>query len=377
MSSFNYSEVPECYPGYNLTVEETLSYLYTPFGKYFIIVVVPIVSAFGLFGNGSFLYVVYRSSDMRTITNVYLTSLAVADSLLLINGALQYLWSFTHSHGLNFDGTFTFDSPAGCSLPNMLIYLCYFASVFLVTLVTMERYVAICHTLSYRVSKQRAIAMNIAAWVLSFTMAGFQIPFFDVRTVCVSWPLDDEEYTGLPDKLPVCFHACEWCVNMTVWVDFIQYILVVPAVIFMSVAMARKLRNSLRRKDSIRSTKSTQARTNLVHMIQINAMIFIVCLTPYEIINLNAIANIHGSRFLTSQQGHYITWIGRTTVLLNSAVNPLIYSIVNPVYRKAFYQMYCCIRCEKQQQTQEKTVGVATASSKYDMVTTNLTANDI
>ncbi|XP_072025039.1 neuropeptide CCHamide-2 receptor-like [Amphiura filiformis] len=339
MESFN-ETYEQCYVTF--TVEETLSYLYTPFAKYFVLVIVPIVFAFGLFANGSFLYVVYRNQAMRTMTNFYLVNLAIADGLLLFAGGLQYSWSYAHSAGLNFGGSFTFHSPAGCTIPNMLIYFCYFASVFLITLVTTERYLAICHTMRYRISRKRAIFSIVAAWVMALLFAGFEIPFFVVENVCVSWP-PEVEYSEYPTVIPVCFHGCDWCANVVRYADILQYLLAVPAVIFMSIAMVVKLRRSLTNNCSIRSAKSIQARENLVHMLQMNALIFFLCLTPYEVINLNGLA---GEDFLNAHQSHYISWIGRITMLINSAVNPVIYSIVNSSYRNAFLKVCCCL-CRK------------------------------
>ena len=339
MASLNFTN-ETCF--YNLTEKETLDYLYKPFGKYFILVIVPLISSFGLFGNLSFLYVVFRTPHLQNITNFYLGSLAIADALLLFSGGVQYLWSYTRSYGLDFDAAFIFGSPVSCSTPNFLVYLCYFASVFLVTFVTMERYSAICHSLSYRVSKRRAIIFIAVAWIVSLILTGFQIPFSEVRIVCVSWPPEEDVFNGFPDQIPVCFHACDWCLYLTVWADFIQYIIAVPAVSFMSLSMARGMRRSLKltKRMSIRSTSSIRARQNLVMMVQINALVFFLCLTPYEIMNLNEI--LGKSEFLTTEQAHYLKWVGRITMLVNAAVNPLIYSIVNPVYRQAFIHACCC-----------------------------------
>ncbi|XP_072025040.1 somatostatin receptor type 5-like [Amphiura filiformis] len=358
-----YNETDDhCYV--NLTVEETLSYLYTPFAEYFVLVIVPIISTFGLFANGSFLFVVYRNQHMRTMTNFYLVNLAIADGFLLFAGGLQYIWSFAHSAGLNFGGTYTFDSPAGCALPNMLICLCYFASVFLITLVTMERYLAICHTMRYRISRKRVICSIVAAWVVALLFAGFEIPLFVVQKVCVSWP-PEEEYSDHPSVIPMCFHGCDWCVTVVLYADILQYLLAVPAVIFMSVAMVVKLRHSLTLKGSFRSAKSTQARENLVRMLQINAFIFFICLTPLEIINLNSLAKNYKTDFLNAHQSHYIKWIGRITMLINSAVNPVIYSTVNSSYRKAFLKefCYCCLNRKRATKSKYKLVTSGTGST--------------
>ncbi len=347
----------------NLTVEQTLSYMYTPFARYFVLVIVPIISVFGVFANGSFLYVVYRNHNMRTVTNLYLVNLAIADTLLLIAGSVQYLWSFTHSTHLNFDGVFTFDSPASCTIPNMMIYLCYFTSVFLITMVTIERYLAICHSMSmmrlgHHISRKRAVISNVVAWTFALLLAAFQIPYFVVRTICVNWPSEDE-YSEYPTEIPGCFHACNWCALVVLYADLIQYFLSVPAVIFMSWAMARELKHTLTRKGSIRSTESTKARSNLVRMLQINAFVFFVCLTPFEVINLNEIVSIYNTDFLNPHQQHYIKWIGRVMMLINSAINPVIYGVVNPSYRKAFFKDCCCCCPDRKRH----------AKTEYELVT--------
>ncbi len=47
------------------------------------LIVIPLISAFGIFCNLATIFVVYRIKYMRTVTNVFLVSLAIADSSLL------------------------------------------------------------------------------------------------------------------------------------------------------------------------------------------------------------------------------------------------------------------------------------------------------
>ena len=327
-----------CY--YNMSINETLSYLYSPFTKFFITVLVPIVGCVGLMGNMAFLFVVYRVKEMRTTTNFYLSNLAVADACVLINAAIQYLWSYSISP-LDF-GTFTLETPFACSVPNLLIYLCYFASIFLVTFVTGERYLAICHVLKFRISTRRTFIMTAVTWILSVFLAGFTATFNVVNTVCVSWPSDDT-YSTYPKEIPTCFSSCSWCMDVVTWADVCQYLIAVPAVIFMSFAMMLKVKIQLCRSENAQSKKTTRTRSHVARMLIINATIFFICLTPYEIINVNVIWKTHkGEPFLSDSAKSTVQWIGRIAMLLNSAVNPIVYSIANPSYRRAFVQAACC-----------------------------------
>ena len=358
----------ECFKNY--TEDQTLSLAYTSFGKYFVLVIAKLVTTFGLFGNFSFLYVVYRAEDMKTVTNFYLVNLAIADAVLLLAASLQYLWSYTHSYGLYLG--FTFDSPGGCATQNLFVYLCYFASVFLVTLVTTERYLAICHTLRYRISRRRAIMLNCGAWMLALALASFKIPSFVIKMACVNWP-PEEEYSSYPTQIPVCHNGCKWCVAVVRYADLIQYLIAVPIIIFMTISMVRQLRHSLNKRSSIRSSRSAQARTNLVRLLQINALIFFLCLTPFQIMNVNSIALMYKSGFLNDHQIHFISSFGRVTMLVNSAVNPLIYSVVNPSYRKAF-QRACCRCCpDRRLQNRQNDYGLVPRSTNHSRHCWNFT----
>lgn len=331
-----------CHP---LNVNETLVYLWSPFSKFFITVVVPIVCCLGLCMNLAFLFVVYRVREMRTTTNFYLCNLATADGCVLVVAALQYLWSYSNSP---IDiGVFNFGTPAACLLPNVLIYLCYFASIFIVTFVTGERYLAICHVLKFQASRKRTLTLCAISWILSASFTGFTSTYSIVKHICLSWPSDDR-YSGFQTMISYCTHGCQWCPHVLTWVDFIQYLLAVPAVIYMSIAMMIQVQRPIVKSETCRSKKTNQTRSHVARMLIINATIFFVCLTPYEILNMNRITkyfDAEGNDILPDNAKSYINWVGRIAMLLNSAINPLVYSLVNPSYRRAFAQAwFCCCR---------------------------------
>ena len=111
-----------------LSSEDAIPYLFTTYEKLFILLLVPTVVAFGLFGNVALLFVVYRDQDMCTITNFYLSNLAVNDAMLLSNSAFQYIWTY-FAQPIDFSSS-PFQKGYLCALNGLLVYLCYFASVF-------------------------------------------------------------------------------------------------------------------------------------------------------------------------------------------------------------------------------------------------------
>ncbi|XP_053100321.1 nociceptin receptor isoform X3 [Hemicordylus capensis] len=134
---------------------------FLPLGiKVTIVVVYSIVCIVGLVGNCSVMYVIIRFTKMKTATNIYIFNLALADTLCLIT--------------LPFQGTDTFMGswPFGNALCKIAISIDYynmFTSTFTLTMMSVDRYIAICHpikALDIR-TPHKAKVVNICIWALA------------------------------------------------------------------------------------------------------------------------------------------------------------------------------------------------------------------
>ena len=133
----------------------------------------PVITIIGFILNTTFLYVVFQSKEMRTITNVYLSNMAVADTVYLVytgsESFAEYMWSplkinvSFYSKGGNL----------GCVMYQLVTFTMYYTSLFLVAVVTFERYLAICHPLAHRriASKSRTRNLSGGCWFLA-TLCG-------------------------------------------------------------------------------------------------------------------------------------------------------------------------------------------------------------
>ncbi|XP_072033012.1 thyrotropin-releasing hormone receptor-like [Amphiura filiformis] len=335
-----------------LNFEEAKPYMYTTANRIFVTVGVPIVLVVGIVGNVGFLIVLFRIKHMRNITNFYLANLSIADSCLLLMGALQYLWTYIHSP---LDVNFVFATTLGCAVPNFLVYFCYFASVLLVTLIATERYLAICHPLEHHTitGKRRSFRLISVTWGIAVLMTGFAAPYGNPEIVCVDWPAE-EPYIDYPMIVPVCRGTCDWCNRALYAIDPAQFIVAFLANTCMygrivTILSKRSIiadQNGSSSSATVRASRlMAENRDQVARMLVVNTVVFFVCLMPYCITNLDSLlteSTQDSQGFLSRKEKQILSWIAKLTTLLNSAANPYLYSVTNKRYRDAFLQAFTC-----------------------------------
>ena len=320
-----------------LSKEDAIYSLYTPFEKVFILVVVPIILAFGLVGNTAFIFVVYRLQNMRTVTNFILCNLAISDSLLLTVTSVKYIVSYFNapiSYGSSHLSEF------GCALSLYPTYFFYHTSTFLVTLVTFERYFAICHPVKHLAMKGKRLSEKLvfASWFVSSVMASFCLVRHRVEYICVEW-LEDGNYSNLAAKFPDCTvpEGWYWAWHAIDLVDFTQFCFTVVASIYMYCRLIYSLVAGTQKQTSM-----TQARQQIAKMLILTGTVFFLLLAPYQLVIIDNFFYEIGYLIFTYDQYTYVIWTGRVASLLNAAINPVLYTVSNPRYRKAFMKAFRC-----------------------------------
>ena len=134
----------------NWTDNQVANHLYSTTEIVLVTVIIPTVFVLGFVGNLVFVLSVIRVKTMRTMTNFYLTNLAAADLMILSVELFYRLWRYKSSI---IGWSHPFHSAVGCGMYFFAINLTSSASIFLICLVTFDRYFAVCHPLKYRVMK--------------------------------------------------------------------------------------------------------------------------------------------------------------------------------------------------------------------------------
>ncbi|XP_066873663.1 kappa-type opioid receptor isoform X2 [Kogia breviceps] len=119
-----------------------------------------VVFVVGLVGNSLVMFVIVRYTKMKTATNIYIFNLALADALVTTTMPFQSTVYLMNSW------------PFGDVLCKIVISIDYynmFTSIFTLTMMSVDRYIAVCHpvkALDFR-TPLKAKMINICIWILS------------------------------------------------------------------------------------------------------------------------------------------------------------------------------------------------------------------
>ncbi|KAM4049783.1 cholecystokinin receptor type A [Anomaloglossus baeobatrachus] len=330
----------------------------------------------GVLGNSLVIVVLIRNKRMRTVTNIFLLSLAVSDLMLCL-----FCIPFTLIPNLLED--FIFGSTV-CSAAFYFMGISVSVSTFNLVAISLERYSAICKPLQSRVWQTKSHALKVIAvtWFLSFTI----MSPYPIYSTLVPFP-KYENTTG---------HMCrlEWPNDLTQqsWYIFLLLILFLVPGIVMTVAYAlismelyrgirfdanqKKERSSSissnqfengdgcylqksKRKKKVEmrqlsshhnSTKIERVRSNssaanlmakkrVIRMLIVIVILFFICWTPIFSVNAwRAFDATTAGILLTGAPISFIHLLSYTS----ACVNPIIYCFMNKRFRLGFLATFSC-----------------------------------
>lgn len=121
-----------------------------------------VICVLGIFANALAVYVLaHASSSRRTVPNIFMLNLCVSDLLFLLS---LPLWAVYYSRGYSWPF-----GQVACKICGALHNLNLYASIFFITCMSMDRYLAIVHTFRSQSTRypKRARLTCIVVWVLA------------------------------------------------------------------------------------------------------------------------------------------------------------------------------------------------------------------
>ncbi|XP_034048058.1 tachykinin receptor 1b [Thalassophryne amazonica] len=279
--------------------------------------------AVSVVGNVIVIWIIVAHKRMRTVTNYFLVNLAFAEaSMSAFNTVINFVYAVHNEwyFGLVY-----------CQFHNFFPIAAIFTSIYSMTAIALDRYMAIIHPLQQRLSSTETRVLIGVFWALALLFAFPQYYYSSItvlpgRTVCyIDWP----EYSTVDFKkvyyvsvtvlnyfLPLCIMGCAYItVGISLWASEIP-------------------------GDSSELYKEQLiAKRKVVKMMIVVVCTFAICWLPYHIYFLlhQFFPDLFEQRYI--QQVYLaVMWLAMSSTMYN----PIIYYCLNSRFRAGFQQVFCC-----------------------------------
>ncbi|XP_077576938.1 thyrotropin-releasing hormone receptor-like [Stigmatopora nigra] len=304
---------------------------------------VSLICGMGMVGNIMVILVVLTTKHMRTPTNCYLVSLAVADLMVLTAAGLPNITDALHGQWVY--------GYAGCLAITYLQYLGINASSCSITAFTVERYIAICHPIKaqFLCTLSRAKKIILLVWALTSIYCIMWLFLSDTQTlvydnavlVSCAYKVSRSQY------LPIYFIDFAFFYVLPLMLATVLYGLIARILILTPLPADPKESTSRWGRGtskiggrSIRassnSSSTAASRRQVTKMLAVVVILFALLWMPYR--TLVVVNSFLDKAYLDN----WFLLFCRLCIYLNSAINPVIYNVMSQKFRAAFKKLCHC-----------------------------------
>ncbi|NXF15923.1 OPRK protein, partial [Rhodinocichla rosea] len=263
------------------------------------------------------LFLFCRYTKMKTATNIYIFNLAMADALVTTTMPFQSTEYLMNSW------------PFGDVLCKIVISIDYynmFTSIFTLTMMSVDRYIAVCHpvkALDFR-TPLKAKIINICIWLLSSSVGISAIVLGGTKVREGEHTASTECSLQFPDRDYVW-----WDIFMKICVFVFAFVIPVLIIIVCYTLMILRLKSVRLLSGSREKDRNLRRITRLVLVV---VAVFIICWTPIHIFVLvEALGDVSHSTAAISSY-YFCIALGYT----NSSLNPILYAFLDENFKRCF-----------------------------------------
>ncbi|XP_043201803.1 orexin receptor type 2-like isoform X2 [Amphibalanus amphitrite] len=307
-----------------------------------------IVFVVGLIGNALVCIAVCRNHTMRTVTNIFIVNLAVADFLVL-------LFCMPLTVPVDITQTWFFGSVC-CKVITSLQMMSVAVSVLTLAFISLDRWYALCHPLRFRATARWAKKAIALIWILSIMIGTPYMVWSEVHpydwspkgtvyfsSCATTWGAQMELYSAIFNfvclyLLPLCFMLFTYCqIVRVLWKPAIPGH---PESRDYSAISGSDGRNSSH-GGSGHDTVSAhiRSRRKAAKMLVVVVIIFAFCLLCVHLIIVIRAAlgeSWKQEDDIKGQLQQAAVCIAHWLFYFNSAVNPIIYNFMSSKFRREF-----------------------------------------
>ncbi|NP_001166887.1 C-X-C chemokine receptor type 1 [Cavia porcellus] len=272
-----------------------------------LVVVYVVVFLLSLLGNSLVMVVILCSQVTRSVTDVYLVNLAVADLLFALT---LPIWAVNKEKGWIFGTPF-------CKIASLLKEVNFYSGILLLAAISMDRYLAIVHathTLTQKRHLVKFICMGI--WVVSLTLS---LPISLFR-----------EAIRLQESIFVCYESLGtnttmWRLVLRILPQFYGFILPLLIMLFCYGCTLRTL---------FKAQMGQKHRA--MRVIFAVVLVFLLCWLPHNLVLLtDTLMRTRLIEETCERRDHIDRALEVTEILgfLHSCLNPIIYAFIGQKFR--------------------------------------------
>ncbi|KAG2470326.1 apelin receptor A-like [Polypterus senegalus] len=292
-----------------------------------------LVFILGLGGNGVVIFTVWNSKSKRRAADTYIGNLALADlafvatlPLWAVYTALDYHWPFGN---------------ALCKISSYLVLVNMYASVFCLTCLSFDRYLAIVHSLSSTRLRSRGTMLASLAiiWILAGTLA---LPTLVFRSTVISE--DNTTACGMDFSMVLSAPQDEslWIAGLSLSSSILgfllPFLLMTVFYCFIGSTVTRHFQN-LRKED--------QKKRRLLKIITTLVVVFGFCWTPFHVLKtVDALSYLK----VMPESCSFLRFVflahpyATCLAYINSCLNPFLYAFFDLRFRS---QCLCLLNLKK------------------------------
>ncbi|XP_074044128.1 C-C chemokine receptor type 6-like [Macrotis lagotis] len=299
------------------------------FTKLFVPVAYSFICVFGLLGNILVVITFAFYKKTKSMTDVYLFNMAIADILFILT--LPF-WAVNHA-----TGAWKFSNTV-CKLTTGIYGINFNCGMLLLTCISLDRYIAIVQaTKSFRF-RTRTLAYKkricLIVWLFSIIIS---IPTFIINQKYKTQEMEvcEAKYQRSPE-------AVKWKVLILILQLLFGFFIPLVFMIFCYMFIVKTLVQAHNSK-----------RHKAIRVIIVVVLVFLVCQVPHNMVLLVVANNI--GRFRTCSSEKLIAYIRSVTevlAFLHCCLNPVLYAFIGQKFRNYFLKivkdLWCVGRKHKQ-----------------------------
>ncbi|KAM9819636.1 melanin-concentrating hormone receptor 1 isoform 1-T1 [Syngnathus typhle] len=280
-----------------------------------LLVIFGVIFLFGILGNSIVIYTIMKKNNCRTkqtVPDVFILNLSVVDVLFLLG--MPFL-----IHQLLGNGTWRFGA-AMCTIITALDSNSQMVSTYILTAMTLDRYVATVHPIRFNYIRTPCVASLVIAvvWALSLI------------TIIPVWM-----YAGLmplPGGLVACALLLPNPVTDTYWFTLYQFFFAFAIPLAIICRVFFKILKHMSTSVAPLPQKSLRVRVrNVTRMAVAICLAFFICWAPYYILQL-----VHLGVQNPSVAFSYAYNIAISMGYANSCINPFLYIVLSETFKRHF-----------------------------------------